>query len=251
MAIQLTKRDLRLFNLLDSYGFLSTSQINTQIFEGVNYRTVLRRLRKLQQMHYLTRTNFYKGGITSWHLTTKGASVLGTKPMFKSLNKNTIEHDLKANDVRIALHQLGCFNNWISSHYLKQNVARESPFGKQTDTIPDWLCTARSWEKSKTLAVELELSWKGIRRMRYILRKYMDKKSLDHLWYIVPTKKFGERLSKVASEYNVDRNKGAEWFMWSLFDDVIESARTSSIFTLKETLNPQKILLLPAHGLAH
>ena len=177
-----------------------------------------------------------------------------TRGIFSSmaLNKNTIEHDLKANDVRIALEQFGCFSGWVSAHYLKQNLGPDaSPYSKKVDTIPDWLCITRTWEKSKNLALELELSWKGVKRMRYILSKYMEKKTINCLWYIVPSKLFGERLAKVAIEYDVLERKGTSWFMWSLLDDVLDKTKEATIYTLKETMRPQKIFLMPAHSLAH
>ena len=83
-----TKRDLQLLQTLHNFSLLSTSQINALVFPKVDYRTVLRRLRKLESAKLIQRAKEYRGGMSVWHLTGTGARRIGAVAQIRSINKN-------------------------------------------------------------------------------------------------------------------------------------------------------------------
>ena len=63
-----TERDLLLLEQLESYGVLSTQQIRELIFQGINTRTVLRRLRLLKQRGFIFSSEGLPNGGLAWEL---------------------------------------------------------------------------------------------------------------------------------------------------------------------------------------
>lgn len=253
MVFKLTKRDIRLLQTLDSFALLSTPQINQIVFPKVDYRTVLRRLRKLEKAKLLQRTKEYKGGMSVWFLTGTGARRIGTLAQFKSINKNVLEHDLIVNDLRLKLEQLKMVSSWKSAHLLKhERGIKAHPLSGKLDSIPDWLCRINSWSGGRNVALELELSYKGPQRMDTIITSYMRKKKLHHLWYFVPTKTFGLKLCKVVEDclrYREDH--GRHWFLWSLIPDVMRDPFKTKIYGVDGEVKASDLFVVSAHSIAH
>lgn len=229
-GLRLSKRDLKLFKYLHEYGLLSTQQIRSMVFQNIDKRTVLRRLRKLWKRRYLYRVTGPEG-IYIWYLPKLGAKAIGCEPVMRGVNRNTIEHDLLVTESRNWVEQFLITQNWFSSHSLRQNSnVDKTPADRPFDAIPDWLFIARHKQKGlKTIALELELHFKGRGRMAKILETYAYKESIDYLWYLVPNEKMGRAILKESNKIYVRTHKNWLWF--SLIEDVKTDIKNAKFYT--------------------
>ena len=83
----LNPRDESLCQYLLSFGFLSSEQIKKLLFEGVNKRTVLRKLRILKKKKILERFESSKGGTVIWCLSGKKVRSMGSEFVMKNITE--------------------------------------------------------------------------------------------------------------------------------------------------------------------
>lgn len=217
-------RDDKLCQYLLSFGFLSSEQIHKLLFKDVNKRTMLRRLRILKKKKALDRLESCKGGMILWTLTSKQVSKMGSDFVMKNINQSTLNHDLLVNDLRIQFELKGIGNSWRSSHYLRFKAsAGRKPQERLPETIPDWLVTL----KGRVFAIEVELNFKGIRRMERVLSLYANKKSIQHLWYFVPSVEMRDKLLRLAQKYVPIRGKN--WVKVSLVKELDQAVEVLTV----------------------
>lgn len=250
--MKVTKRDLHLLQILHNFSLLSTLQINILVFPEVDYRTVLRRLRKLEASKLIQRTKEYRGGMSVWHLTGTGARRIGVIAQIRTINKNVLQHDLLVNDLRMRLTPLKMITTWKSAHQIKHERGLQvQPLSKMLDTIPGWLCSINSWTGQLNVAIEVELSYKGQERMKNIFYAYLRKGKLHHLWYFVPTKNFGLKLAEILKGLKLSRELNQNWFLWSIIPEVVEHSTAIKLHTVNGELDFRKLFVVPAHRDAH
>lgn len=208
-------RDEKLCQYLLSFGFLSSEQIHKLLFKDVNKRTMLRRLRILKKKKVIDRFVSSKGGMILWTLTSKQVCKMGSDFVMKNINRSTLDHDLLVNDLRVQFELKGLGSSWRSSHYLRFKASiGKKPNERLSETIPDWLVTLNG----KVFAMEVELNFKGIKRMERVLSLYAVKKSIQHLWYFVPSEQMRIQLTKLAQKYVITRGKS--WVKVSLLSEI-------------------------------
>jgi hypothetical protein len=133
----------------------------------------------------------------------------------KNINRSTLDHDLLVNDLRVQFELKGLGSSWRSSHYLRFKASiGKKPNERLPETIPDWLVTLNG----KVFAIEVELNFKGIKRMERVLFLYAEKKSIQHLWYFVPSEQMRVQLTKLAQRYAITRGKS--WVKVSLLSEI-------------------------------
>jgi len=231
-GLRLSNRDLKLFEYLHQYGILSTQQVRSMVFENIDKRTVLRRLRKLWKKRYLHRVTG-PNGVYVWYLPKLGAKAIGCEPVMKGVNRNTIEHDLLVTDSRDWIEGFLATQHWTSSHSLRQKSNNETALeDRATDTIPDWLFIGKLKNKGpKMIALEVEIHFKGRKRMDRIFEIYAYKDSIDYLWYLVPNKKIGQSLLQEFKKCNVRDNQ--KWLWFSVIEDLKTDIKNAKIYTTK------------------
>ena len=204
-----TKRDFFLLERLDSFGILSTQQIRELIFNGINTRTVLRRLRLLKKEGWLFSSEGLPNGGLVWVLTKKGALLFNSEGETRPINRNTLQHDITVSSLRIQLERLNLAEGWISEHILKKQ-ATKSLFSweksiyqaKYPPTVPDGLFITRSHQgEMRAVALEMELTLKSKIRYKKIFSQYEKKKDLWCVWYVVLNKSVGETLFELWHKY--------------------------------------------------
>ena len=211
----LNNRDKSLVKLLSSFGFLTSEQIKKILFQEVDKRTMLRRLRKLKKKKILNRFESAKGGTVLWSLTPSAVSQINDGFVIKKINRNTLAHDLLVNDVRLKLEQRSIGKGWTSSHYFRFKMSESrKPEERREDTIPDWLVTI----DGKMVALEVELNFKSKTRMRDIFRLYQNKKSISNLWYFVPSESIRKKILNCAEPYL--KYRGRDWVKVSLLSEL-------------------------------
>ena len=230
MNIKITKRDLKLIQGLSSYGMLTTQQIIKLWFQGIQTRTALRRLGKLHKAKILRKNNMLPQGKCVWMLGKQGQLMTGHSPHVKRLNYQAVLHDLQVNDVRIALELNHYGSGWMmSDDFRRIHAVGINPNKRRPDTIPDVLFHAKTFnQKQATVALEVELNAKSIRRYETIFSKYSFKDNLSYLWYVVPTHNFGKRLETIWHEYFTRQR--AMQFLWSTVYDVCNHTKHCKLY---------------------
>ncbi|MEC7277972.1 MAG: hypothetical protein VXV96_16750 [Bdellovibrionota bacterium] len=113
----------------------------------------------------------------------------------KGVNRNSLIHDLRANELRILLEKLKLGKGFISGFYLRSKMSSGiSPCSREKDTIPDWICAIKTRAGVKNVALECELNYKGKRRMEYVFDSYESKKSIHFVWYVVSKLSFRKKI---------------------------------------------------------
>lgn len=218
----LQPRDYEIFKTIDSYGFLSTSQVHRLIFGGISRRTVLRRLQALWKKNFLKSHFGLPNGEKIWCLLSDTAKMIGSEFSLKSLNKNTLVHDIRLNDIRIDLEAKGLAKHWSNGHLLTQKAYEGvSPRERYNTVIPDGIMLLNLNSGAASSAIELELILKAKNRYKKIFSDYSKKTQIQILWYVVPTKKMGAKLLSFLPEESIHRK--SEWVYWSLLREVLKN----------------------------
>ncbi len=218
----ITKRDLELFRKLSNYGMFSTKQIGTLFFDGVALTTVLRRLRVLEDKHYLKRVTGLKSQELLWVLTSKGAAIAKVPIPKRHWSKNMLEHDFKLLELRLLLEELGIAKSWIPEHTIRSMVVKKHGLRDSKDrVIPDGLMGIEVNGKKVSVAIELELTMKNRKKMREIIRRYGSKYELYGIWYIAPKKFILDAVWRLWSDVQY-RFTGTKLFA-SMLDDVMKN----------------------------
>ena len=225
ISFTLIKRDLHLLEQLNSYGVFSTQQIREFMFNGIDTRTVLRRLRLLKERGWLLSSEGLTNGGLSWFLTKKGAGLFHPSAYTKSINKNTLRHDVTLSDVRIQLEKKDIAFYWEPEHLLKRKALKtlfewEESLSQVEDppVVPDGLFIIKHQGKLRSVALELETSVKSVKRYRKLFTLYRDKEELFLLWYVVLNKSVGESLLKLWYKYT--ENCAFCSFSYSTLEDI-------------------------------
>src|SRR5579859_4501608 len=193
---RLTNRDQAFLSLLYDYGLMTTEHIRRREYSGVRATTVLRRLRKLEEMKLLTRTRGTSRGGAVWWLTQRGGSKIGHPHGYGHVNRNTLEHDISISDVHCALEEMSACQAWTSGHLLKRQAGAKSR--RREPLVPDGIAFLRTANGVRALAIEVELSTKAKGRYRRVLEEYALKKSIAGLWYIVANRSIARSVLHAA-----------------------------------------------------
>lgn len=225
----LQERDYELFRLINQHGFLTTGQIHRLLFIKARRRTLLRRLSILKNKKFLVSHYGLPRGEKIWSLSSLSAKLIGSNDFLSTINKNTLYHDKALNDIRITLESNKTASHWISGHVLKQQVySGLSPSQRYQAVVPDGISQINFAEGRAVIAIELELFSKSKKRYEKIFYDYSKKKTLDFVWYIVPTKTLGKKILTIASDFRM-YNKPATVY-WSLFKKVISAKNEILLF---------------------
>ena len=199
--LPLTKRDMLLLEKLDEFGLLSTQQIEKHIFNNIDKSTVLRRLRILKKRGYLLASDgLPKGGLV-WTLTKKGCShCVCSYGYTKIINRNSLQHDVLLSEILFHLRKINIVGAWTPEHVLKRKSIGKNLYTwywsrrDPQPLIPDGLFLTKNDTKRKTIALEVEISQKSIKRYEKHFSFYRSKRDLWFVWYVVLNKSFGEKL---------------------------------------------------------
>jgi hypothetical protein len=215
-----TTRDQKLIELLGCYELFSTRQILKTSFPEIDKRTALRRLRKLEKEKWIRRAPGLPGGESVWALGPVGAHRLRLDNYLEKINRNTVEHDVVLNDIRMELERLGIAKEWITEQAMrrKQDKRHGSSIGSEIN--PDAIFVVDVAGTPMAVALEVELHGKNASRYRKIFRAYSNLRKIWSIWYAVSDQKLGERILK---EW---KNLGAGWprpeFYWFVIGDLLD-----------------------------
>lgn len=247
MKVILTGRDQKFLETLSDYSLLSTGQIRELIFKNIHKSAAHRRLRKLRKKRIIERIARTDFGEWVWTLGEKGRAHFGVKKL--KINRNSLTHDLLCNDVRIKLEELKIARHFKSSFNLREKVSEKTnPRDRTLDQIPDWICMMGFNSGKRLTSIEVELNYKGKRRMDKVFDTYWRKKEIEKIVYFVSTLSMGKKMLELVKEYK--SLKGETWFMFVTIDDFLKFEMESNVYFLggKIKLNKISPVLSPVYG---
>lgn len=188
VGMVITQRDLEIFKKLGSHGMLSTQQINNLFFGGINKTTVLRRLRLLEDKHFLNRILGLESQENLWILESKGARTAGIEIPKRRWSKNMLEHDYKLLSLRLALEGCGIAHSWTAEHSIRSSIFKMHGLkGAKEKLIPDGFMSVEIIGIKQSVAIELELTLKNKDKLRETIHRYRNKGGIHGVWYVAPT----------------------------------------------------------------
>lgn len=190
--MQLTSRDEQIIHFINEFGFCEMNHISRRFDLNTprNYQVMNRLIKNGLLAH--DRIFYAKPGV--YYVTQKGAK-LTNLPSLHRLPISVYEHHLKVIDVFLFLQDKYPDTTWISERRLKNDKIAEG-FGK-SGHICDGILILND---GKQIAVEVELSLKGEKRLRQILKGYSLQFAFKEVWYfcsafVLPkVKKASEKL---------------------------------------------------------
>ena len=184
--VKLQPRDIKLLKELGRYGVLSTKQIQKLIFSEIRFTTMMRRLRLLEKFHFLKRGVILTDQSLTWTLVFRGEQYLGVEIPGSFSNRNTIDHDILINDIRIKLEDFNLAKNWRPEFEIKSEAFRTQRYKNAKERlIPDGILFKSSENHTWAIAIEVELTRKSESRYRRIFQEYNDRHDFTRIWYFV------------------------------------------------------------------
>src|ERR1035437_4525203 len=180
----LQERDYKLFRLLLRFGVLSTRQVTELVFPSVAHTTVMRRMRALENRHYVRRGVTLANATNTWNVGSKGIQAVGYGHLYHFTNRNGIAHDVLLSDVRIALEKLNLAKDFTPEFEMRAARMRNEGRDRHPRLIPDGLIIEPILKEAWVIALELELTRKSARHYQKTPDEYAGK-HLHRIWYIV------------------------------------------------------------------
>lgn len=174
-----------LLESIKKYGVLSTPQIINLHFKDIVKTTALRRLRALEEGHFIRRAVPLDDGTNTWTLGFKGKHHLAIEDRLQFSNRNTIKHDVLVNSLRMKLETFGLATNWVPEYQIKSETFRNYRHKHAKErVIPDGMMIELMSAQQKNIAIEVELTRKSESRYKRIFREYKEL-PYDFIWYFV------------------------------------------------------------------
>lgn len=192
--MRLTNRDLQLMVWINQMGFATINQI--QAWLGVAQSTAYGRLKKLTQHGFLMHENLLQAKPGFYRVSTMGAEISGSElPPLRHINMGTLVHDVKL--VRLSQVLLKRFGGeYISERQLRHH---EGKFGfGESSHIPD----GELFFENKRVAIELELSKKGKRRLEKIFTQYVKSFNYHEVWYFCGSLAVQQSIEPFAKQHH-------------------------------------------------
>lgn len=220
-VLMITKRDIALFKMLSNYGMLSTKQVGELVFNSIATTTVCRRLRLLETSSYVKRIRSSDSQDYLWLLEDRGAKLAEVEIPKRRWSKNMLPHDFKLLALRLALEGSGVAHSWTPEHEIRSLIFKKNGFrAAKEKLIPDGFMGVGVGGYTQSVAVELELERKSIKRYEEIFRRYAGKPDLHAIWYLAADKAIVNLVykiwSKTKSVYRVPK------LYVSFFDEVMK-----------------------------
>lgn len=240
--VYLKKRDVFLLQTLGAYELLCTRQLLALVFPNIRKTTALRRLRKLESERLIKRTNGLKGGEFIWSLTVNGANHIHRDSFLEKINRNSLEHDVLLNDIRIEFERIKLVTSWHTEQAIRREAAKNNS-DYRNELNPDAIISVRTPKGNQAIAIELELFVKNSSRYKKTFCEYSYIKNIWAVWYVVPNVTLGKRLMKEWQKYVT---QGPE-FYFILVEDILG---LNSAIKL-HGVNGDRIIQKSAHTSAH
>src|SRR3989338_11552931 len=188
MKVQITDRDLNIFEHIYENGYMSASQIKEACFQNAGLLATYQRLFRLSKSGYLKKI---RCGNVLFKLNRSALSELSLNQdeikqyLRKKVVMDQLEHDLSLIDCREKLITTGSIQNWISAHRLR--TKRFTEFQKRDRRkviVPDAIFELKAGNKLIKVAFELEKTQKSKSRYVTTFERYHLSMPVDLVLYV-------------------------------------------------------------------
>lgn len=173
--VLVTVRDRELMLWMNRIGFVTLEMIASKL--NVALITAYKRMRKLISLGFLNYQRFYFGMPGVYTVSNIGAEFCGSfLPAMRGISKATYDHDLRVTELLLSLSK---------KHNAEFTTERELRYQKTQDGIGQLghIHDAEIFIDEKKIAIEVELSTKGRRRLQTIMNEYMKNFNVHEVWY--------------------------------------------------------------------
>lgn len=173
--LKITKRWLEVLCFINTFGFCEILQIEKRfsLSKWASYKM----MKKLTRGGLVEHTRIFHGKHGVYWLSKKGASYTDL-PALDNLTVGNYEHQLTIIEIFLKLKDRYPDTNWISERYLI-NDKFNTGLG-QRGHIADGMLL---FPDGKQIAIEIELTLKGKRRLERIFTAYSAQFSIKEVWY--------------------------------------------------------------------
>jgi len=230
--MEVTVRDQKLFQMLQNYALVPTSEIRKRIFDNIAKTTVLRRLRLLEEEKLIQKVVGSMSQELNWALTPKGAEVANLDLFKRNFPLGLRDHDQKLLKLRFLLEDIVIAKSWIAEHEIRSKIAKKYGLRSMKQRlIPDALVGVSMNDIMTSVALELELNLKNKSRYFKTFDLYGQKSEIKFIWYVVSQKSHVRILFRYFDDYKFLTY--GKTFLVSVLDDLMASGVNSAIYTPK------------------
>lgn len=188
-----TPRDAEILRWINSHGFATGRQVAELL--GIRYESIHPRLKFLTDAGYLM-ANRVGHNLLALRLTNAGVIRCGDDlPPLRTIRFGSFQHDLQLINLAIQLTKQTSGEFTAERRLRQQRALKGVGIHGQ---IPDGLLQL---DGQKPIAIELELSTKGWRRLQSILQTYAADFDLGEVWYFAGNEALRRRLERAAEGY--------------------------------------------------
>lgn len=188
-----TPRDAEILRWINGHGFATGRQVADWL--DIRYQSIHPRLKFMAETNYLT-TKRVGHNLLALRLTKSGVTQCGDDlPPLKTIRFGSFFHDLQLIDLVTRLSQ-ETGGQFTTERRLRQERGLKG-VGLPTH-IPDGLLKL---DGKPPIAIELELSAKGWRRLQGILQNYAADFDIGEVWYFAGNDALRRRLERAAEGY--------------------------------------------------
>lgn len=203
---KVSDRDQKLMTLLARYEVMSSKLIRETVFPEIAATNFFRRMRNLEKENFIKRIGPMLDHSYAWVLGSEGKALYGIEPHEHLKNRLTLEHDVALAQVRMILDEHGVIKKFTTESFLRQqakNLGTANWSPEKSIVVPDGLFRAPIKGEDKSIALEIELSFKSKHRYSDLFRRYHEyHKEVFLIWYLVKTKEMGERIESYWNDYH-------------------------------------------------
>lgn len=173
--MQLTKRDKAILCFINESGFCVMPQIQKEF--QLKFPRSYQIMKRLVNSGHVIHDQIFKKQHGFYYLTKEGAKNTSLPPL-SNISLGGYRHQIIITDIRQKLCTQYPHAKWISERYLKQQkfyygIGKSGHIADGILIFPD----------ERKIAVEVELSMKGKRRLENIFNAYGGQLNIDEAWY--------------------------------------------------------------------
>ncbi len=192
--MQLTERDIRILRLINELGCVDIEFI-AERFE-MKRNIAYRRLRMLTLENYLLRDTVLYKNPGAYRATSKGVEAsLDPLPALKKLSLGVYRHNLLVAKLSTKL-----LRKYGGAFITERQLRHDSGFSGVG--VQKHLCDGVLELTDKKIAIEVELSPKGKRRLDGIIRQYRRDLAYQEVWYFCGTREVKNKVAKSIAGIN-------------------------------------------------
>lgn len=207
-SLFLTERDLDLFKYIFEAKIVNLRQIQRDIFQNISSKTVHRRVLKLLKAGYLESKGVSINSKLQfvYRVTDKAVSRIQEKSKFtidrEILKSDSIEHDLRLNDIRHTFMSLSSCTQYLSENALNcyKEVRERDCFRCFTELRADGALNFNLKNESVWSSLEYDRFSKDLSRYRQKIKDYYDQEEIKNVLYLCEKSSIMNALLKIDSD---------------------------------------------------